>query len=57
MTIMVTIVTCALLASAFVNPAFVSSSSQHLLNDQYAGWIFFAKASCFKDNNFGLYGH
>ena len=37
---MVTIVTCALLASAFVNPAFVSSSSQHLSNDHYAGWIF-----------------
>merc|ERR1712012_374260 len=36
MTIMVTIVTCALLASAFVNPATVSSSSQHLLNDNYA---------------------
>ena len=40
MTIMVTIVTCALLASAFVNPAFVSSSSQHLSNDHYAGWSF-----------------
>merc|ERR1712109_416611 len=38
MTIMVTmtIVTYALLASAFVNPAFVSSSSQHLSNDHYA---------------------
>ena len=37
---MVTIVTYALLASAFVNPAFVSSSPQHLSNDHYAGWIF-----------------
>ena len=57
MTIMVTIVTCALLASAFVNPAFVSSSSQHLLNDHYEGWIFLPRIAVFKDNNLGLYGH
>ena len=54
---MVTIVTCALLASAFVNPAFVSSSSQHPLNDHYAGWIFLPRLAVFKDNNLGLYGH
>merc|ERR1712013_172052 len=34
--------TCALLASAFVNPAFVSSSSQHLSNDHYAVSTFWA---------------